>query len=193
MSAPERNRVRARRTEPVRAGGGGCTPCGSACIANGALCSDGTPQYCCTDSGGTHPCCDYGSPLIVDPLNEGFHLTSLSDGTRFSLDRHQLGMNDFLRRNPHMTERSMNRLLMAYLAKLPGAVQEVELTNGEKVKQCIFSPHSLRATTATLLLDAGEAIESVQELLDHKHITTTQIYDKRRRSVRDSASHKVPI
>jgi hypothetical protein len=31
------------------------------------------------------------------------------------------------------------------------------------------------------------------DLLDHKHITTTQIYDKRRRSVRDSASHKVPI
>ena len=41
-------------------------------------------------------------------------------------------------------------------------------------------------------MPAGE-IESVQELLDHKHITTTQIYDKRRRSVRDSASHKVPI
>ncbi len=92
-----------------------------------------------------------------------------------------------------MTERSMNRLIMAYLERLPGAVQEVELPNGEKTKRCIYSPHSLRATTATLLLDAGEAIESVQELLDHKHITTTQIYDKRRRSVRDSASHKVPI
>lgn len=92
-----------------------------------------------------------------------------------------------------MTERSMNRLLMAYLERLPGAVQEVELPSGEKAKRCVYSPHSLRATTATLLLDAGEAIESVQELLDHKHITTTQIYDKRRRSVRDSASHKVPL
>jgi len=55
------------------------------------------------------------------------------------------------------------------------------------------SPHSQRATTARLLLDAGVGIESVQELLDHKHITTPQIYDRRRRSVRDSASHKVPI
>ena len=45
-------------------------------------------------------------------------------------------------------------------------------------------------TTATLLLDSSVGIGSVQELLDHKHITTTQIYDKRRRSVRDSASHK---
>jgi integrase/recombinase XerD len=92
-----------------------------------------------------------------------------------------------------MTERSMNRLLLSYLERLPGAVQEVELPGGEKVRRCVYSPHSLRATTATLLLDAGEPIESVQDLLDHKHITTTQIYDKRRRSVRDSASHKVPI
>jgi site-specific recombinase XerD len=72
-------------------------------------------------------------------------------------------------------------------------MQERVLPSGEKVQICVYSPHSLRATTATLLLDAGEPIESVQDLLDHKHITTTQIYDKRRLSVRDSASHKVPI
>jgi site-specific recombinase XerD len=58
---------------------------------------------------------------------------------------------------------------------------------------CGYSPHSLRATTASLLLDDREPIESVQDLFDRMHITTTQIYDKRRRSVRDSASHKVPI
>lgn len=46
----------------------------------------------------------------------------------------------------------------------------------------IYTPHSLRATTATLLLDAGVDITKVQELLGHRHITTTQIYDKRRRS-----------
>ena len=79
------------------------------------------------------------------------------------------------------------------LVKLPGAYQEQELPSGDKVRTCIYSPHSLRATTATLLLDNSVTIESVQDLLDHKHITTTQIYDKRRRSVRDSASHKVPI
>jgi site-specific recombinase XerD len=92
-----------------------------------------------------------------------------------------------------MTERSMYRLLMGYLERLPSAMQEKELPSGEKIRECIYSPHSLRATTATLLLDSSVAIESVQDLLDHKHITTTQIYDKRRRSVRDSASHKVPI
>ena len=92
-----------------------------------------------------------------------------------------------------MTQRSMYRLLMSYLERLPGAIQEKELPSGEEVQECIYSPHSLRATTATLLLDTSVPIESVQDLLDHKHITTTQIYDKRRRSVRDSASHKVPI
>lgn len=92
-----------------------------------------------------------------------------------------------------MTQRSMYRVLMSYMERLPGAMQEKELPSGEKIQECVYSPHSLRATTATLLLDAKESMESVQDLLDHKHLTTTQIYDKRRRSVRDSASHKVPI
>ena len=35
------------------------------------------------------------------------------------------------------------------------------------------------------LVDAREPIESVPDLLNHKHITTTQIYDKRSRSVWD--------
>jgi site-specific recombinase XerD len=92
-----------------------------------------------------------------------------------------------------MTERSMYRILMSYLERLPGAIRETVLPGGEKTFECMYSPHSLRATTATLLLDSSVAIESVQDLLDHKYITTTQIYDKRRRSVRDSASHKVPF
>ena len=89
-----------------------------------------------------------------------------------------------------VTQRSMYRVLMSYLERLPGAMHEIELPTGEKVQVCVYSP---RATTATLLLDTCVPIESVQDLLDHKRITTTQIYDKRRRSVRDSASHKVPI
>jgi site-specific recombinase XerD len=59
----------------------------------------------------------------------------------------------------------------------------------ERLRRSMFSTHSLRATTATLLLDAGVDIRKVQELLGHRHITTTQIYDKRRRTTKDSASH----
>jgi Phage integrase family len=57
----------------------------------------------------------------------------------------------------------------------------------------VYSPHSLRATTATLLLDAGERIESVQDLLDHKHITTTQECDGFRVAQNADLSTNVPI
>jgi hypothetical protein len=30
-------------------------------------------------------------------------------------------------------------------------------------------------------------------LLGHRHVTTTQIYDKRRRTMKEGASHDVPI
>ena len=73
--------------------------------------------------------------------------------------------------------------------------EEVTAADGiaKKVKRCIYTPHSLRATTATLLLDAGVDIIKVKELLGHRHVTTTQIYDKRRRSLKEGASHDVPI
>jgi hypothetical protein len=50
---------------------------------------------------------------------------------------------------------------MSYLERLPGAMQEKELPSGKKIQECIYSPHSLRATTATVLLDSSVAIESV--------------------------------
>ena len=92
-----------------------------------------------------------------------------------------------------MVPLTMYLLIESYLEKLPGSVKEVDQPDGSKASQCIFTPHSLRATTATLLLDAGVDIRKVQDLLGHRHITTTQIYDKRRRSTSESASHDVPI
>ena len=88
----------------------------------------------------------------------------------------------------------MYDLLHNYLRMLPGALRPVPETAAADYRpRCIYSPHSLRATTATLLLDAGVDICKVQELLGHKHITTTQIYDKRRRRTAQGASHDVPI
>ncbi|MCC7142206.1 MAG: tyrosine-type recombinase/integrase [Candidatus Eisenbacteria bacterium] len=88
---------------------------------------------------------------------------------------------------------SLYRLLEGYLSRLPSSTKEVEAPDGTKARRCIYTPHSLRATTATLLLDAGVEITKVQELLGHRHVTTTQIYDKRRRTTSESASHEVPI
>ena len=80
---------------------------------------------------------------------------------------------------------------------VPGSKREEAVTAEDgsttKVARCVDTPHSLRATTATLPLDAGVDIMNVKELLGHRHVTTTQIYDKRRRSLKEGASHDVPI
>jgi site-specific recombinase XerD len=101
-------------------------------------------------------------------------------------------------RSERLSDRSMNPktmylLIESYLERLPGAMKEVTKADGSMGSYCIYTPHSMRATTATLLLDAGVDIRKVQDLLGHRHITTTQIYDKRRRSTSESASHDVPI
>jgi integrase len=92
-----------------------------------------------------------------------------------------------------MEPRTMWVVLKGYLGNVPNAWRERELPSGEKTVECVYTPHSLRATAATLLLDSGVDIMEVKELLGHRHVTTTQIYDKRRRAAREGASHKMPL
>jgi integrase len=92
-----------------------------------------------------------------------------------------------------MTPWTMWNLIGGYLERLPGATKDVLREDGTTCRECVYTPHSLRATTATLLLDAGVDIIKVKDLLGHRHVTTTQIYDKRRRSTSESASHLLAI
>ena len=61
-----------------------------------------------------------------------------------------------------LTTRSVGRLLEKYLAQ-----------SGLDPRT---SPHTLRHSFATHLLDAGADIRGVQELLGHKNLATTQVY-----------------
>ncbi len=101
-------------------------------------------------------------------------------------------------RSQNLGEKGVNplgiyRILLRYLSALPGAIREEILPNGTKLRKCIYSPHSLRATAATALLSSGVDITKVQDLLGHRHIRTTQIYDKRVRQTHEGASHDIPI
>ncbi len=66
------------------------------------------------------------------------------------------------RRGDRITERSIGRIIKKHALKA-----------GIKID---ISPHTLRHTFATHLLDRGADLRSVQELLGHASLSTTQIY-----------------
>lgn len=64
-----------------------------------------------------------------------------------------------------MTEQAIRVLVKKYTS----IVMETDRSSG-------YSPHKLRATAATSLIEMGFSIFDVQNLLDHDNVTTTQLY-----------------
>ena len=47
-----------------------------------------------------------------------------------------------------------------------------------------YSPHKLRATAATSLIQSGFSIYDVKALLDHDNVTTTQLYAAHKKNIK---------
>lgn len=72
-----------------------------------------------------------------------------------------------------MTEKAIRELVKKYTSIALGTTKE----NG-------YSPHKLRATAATSLIQYGFSIYDVQNLLDHDNVTTTQLYAAHKKNVK---------
>ncbi len=64
-----------------------------------------------------------------------------------------------------LTQRAIRDIVKKYTAIALGTTKD----NG-------YSPHKLRATAATSLIEMGASIYEVKNLLDHDNVTTTQLY-----------------
>jgi integrase/recombinase XerD len=56
-----------------------------------------------------------------------------------------------------------------------------------------LSPHSLRVTTITTLLEQGVALEDVQNLANHTDLRTTRLYDRRKRKITRNIVERIPV
>ena len=72
-----------------------------------------------------------------------------------------------------LTERAIRELVKKYTS--------IAMNTGRDFG---YSPHKLRATAATALIEEGNSIFDVQALLDHDNITTTQLYAAHRRNAK---------
>ena len=101
--------------------------------------------------------------FLADPAKRALksYLDHRHDVSQFLFVRHDRARHEALEPAP-LTPRSVQRIVDKY-ARLAGITK-------------VVTPHTLRHTFATDLLRNGADIRSVQSLLGHESITTTQVY-----------------
>ena len=82
-----------------------------------------------------------------------------------------------------MTRGAVDKVLRAFLAGLPSPTKDADSR---------YTPHSFRAAVINALLEASVGIEEVADLVGHSNVNTTKGYQRKRRAMTDSASHKLP-
>ncbi|OQY22696.1 MAG: site-specific tyrosine recombinase XerD [Anaerolineaceae bacterium 4572_32.2] len=129
---------------------------------------------------GTVRCVGKGNKERILPLHERARntLNAYIKVDRVNLVREQAENTLFLNRHGHPLTRQGLWLIVKECAMAVGLEQEV-------------TPHTLRHSFATHLLDGGAGLREVQQLLGHADITTTQIYTevstRRKREAYDKA------
>jgi site-specific recombinase XerD len=84
--------------------------------------------------------------------------------------------------NRRMTEKSIRQMVKKYTS----IALETSRDNG-------YSPHKLRATAASSLIEYGFSIYDVQNLLDHDNVTTTQLYSAHRKNSKRDLVHQYEL
>jgi len=116
------------------------------------------------------------------PLNHSV-VTAVTE--YIQLERNQDTEDDALflsLQNKRMTEKSIRQMVKKYTS----IALETSRSNG-------YSPHKLRATAASSLIEYGFSIYDVQNLLDHDNVTTTQLYSAHRKNSKRDLVHQYEL
>jgi integrase len=66
-------------------------------------------------------------------------------------------------------------------------------TRAQAIGLAPFTPHDLRRTFISQLLEAGSDLATVQALAGHQHIDTTTLYDRRGEQAKRKAMRTLPF